>query len=91
MATYLRMDKAGRVVIPKAVRKELRLEPGDSLAIEKVGDEITLRPLRGTGSLRKQHGVWVYRDGQPMTAFATDEILRQIRQDRALASLGKGE
>jgi AbrB family looped-hinge helix DNA binding protein len=60
MATHLTIDKAGRVVIPKSLREELRLEPGDSLEMETAGEAITLRPVRGSGQLRKEHGVWVF-------------------------------
>jgi AbrB family looped-hinge helix DNA binding protein len=73
MATHLTIDKAGRVVIPKAVREELHLESGDSLEMESAGESITLRPVRGTGPLVlvKEHGVWVFRTGQPLPASAT--------------------
>ena len=64
MATHLTIDKAGRVVIPKSLREELRLEPGDSLEMETTGESITLRPVRGNGQLRKEHGVWVFYGGQ---------------------------
>jgi len=50
------VDKAGRVVIPKPVREELQLEAGDALEIELAGEQITLRPVRGMGPLRKEHG-----------------------------------
>ena len=91
MATHLVIDKAGRVVIPKPLREELHLEPGDALEMESAGEQITLRPVRGTGPLTKEHGVWVFRAGQPLPASATDDMLHQIRQDRDLANLGKGE
>lgn len=81
------MDKAGRIVIPKPLRQELHLEAGDSLEIETAGEQITLRPVRGTGPLFKEHGVWVFRTGQPLPAAATDEVLRQIREERDLGNL----
>jgi AbrB family looped-hinge helix DNA binding protein len=87
----LTLDKAGRIVIPKPLREELRLEPGDDLEMESSGEEITLRPVRGTGPLTKEDGVWVFRTGQPMRASATDEMLRQIREERDSANLGQGE
>ena len=40
------MDRAGRVVIPKSLRKELQLKPGDTLKLETTGDHITLFPER---------------------------------------------
>ena len=91
MNTRLIIDKAGRVVIPKPLRDELHLEPGDALEMESAGEEITLRPVRGTGPLSKEHGVWVFHGGQPMPASATDEMLDQIREERDVANLGKGE
>jgi hypothetical protein len=36
-----------------------------------AGEQITLRPVRGTGPLTKEHGVWVFRTGQPMSASST--------------------
>jgi AbrB family looped-hinge helix DNA binding protein len=91
MTTRLTMDKAGRIVIPKPLRQELRLEPGDSLDLESAGEQITLRPVRGTGPLIKEQGVWVFRTGQPLSATTTAEVLRQIREERDLANLGSGE
>jgi AbrB family looped-hinge helix DNA binding protein len=91
MNTRLVIDKAGRVVIPKPLREELHLEAGDALEMESAGDQITLRPVRGTGPLTKEHGVWVFHAGPPLPASATDEMLRQLREERDMANLGKGE
>lgn len=91
MNTRLVIDKAGRVVIPKPLREELHLEPGDTLELEATGEQITLRPVRGTGPLTKEHGVWVFYTGQPLSASATDEMIEQIREERDLANLGRSE
>jgi AbrB family looped-hinge helix DNA binding protein len=91
MSTRLTIDKAGRVVIPKPLREELHLEPGDSLELESSGEQITLRPVRGTGPLTKEHGVWVFHSGQPLPPSATDELLQQLRAERDLANLGQSE
>lgn len=89
MSDRLIIDKAGRIVIPKPIRQELHLEPGDSLELDCAGEQITLRPLRGTSPLRKEHGVWVFHNGQPLSASATDEVVRRIREERDSANLGK--
>jgi AbrB family looped-hinge helix DNA binding protein len=91
MKTLLILDRAGRIVVPKTVREELHLEPGDSLEIEISGEQITLRPVRATGPLGQEHGVWVFHSGQPLPASATDEMLEQIRQERDLANFGNSE
>lgn len=87
----LTIDKAGRVVIPKPLREELQLKPGDALEMERTGERIVLRPVRGTGPLAKEHGVWVFRTGQSLPASATDNMLEQIREERDLANLGHSE
>jgi AbrB family looped-hinge helix DNA binding protein len=90
MNTRLIIDKAGRVVIPKPLREELQLEAGDVLEMETTGEHITLRPVRGTGPLATEHGVWVFHAGKPLPASATDQMLRRIREERDLANLGEG-
>jgi AbrB family looped-hinge helix DNA binding protein len=91
MKSRLVIDKAGRVVIPKPLREELQLEPGDTLEMESTGEQITLRPVRGTGPLTKEHGIWVFHSGQPLPASATDDMLDLLREERDLANLGKRE
>jgi AbrB family looped-hinge helix DNA binding protein len=91
VSVRLTIDKAGRVVIPKPLREELHLEPGDALDLETAGEHIILRPVRGTGPLIKEHGVWVYRVGHPLPASATDEMLQQIRAERDVVNLGSSE
>jgi AbrB family looped-hinge helix DNA binding protein len=91
MNTRLTIDRAGRVVIPKPLREELHLEPGDALEMESAGEQITLRPARGTGPLSKEHGVWVFHSGQTLPASATDEMLRKLREERDFANLGKNK
>ncbi len=88
MNARLIIDKAGRVVIPKPLRIQLQLEPGDGLEMESAGEEITLRPVRGTGPLTKELGVWVFRAGLPLPESATDDMLQQIREERDLVNRG---
>jgi AbrB family looped-hinge helix DNA binding protein len=75
MTTKLTLDQAGRVLIPKALRRELHLGAGDTLQLENEGDEIRLRPLRPKALLKKEHGVWVYQ-GEPSDASIADLIDR---------------
>jgi AbrB family looped-hinge helix DNA binding protein len=89
MTTKLTLDKAGRVVIPKPLRDELNLGPGDALQLEAEGEQIILRPLRGVIPLRKERGLWVYRTGQTLSASISDDTLRKVRKERDQQNLGK--
>jgi AbrB family looped-hinge helix DNA binding protein len=82
MNTTVTLDKAGRVVIPKTLRDELRLEAGDSLELESEGERVTLRPVRSESPLRKERGVWVFHSGKKLSAAGTDKALRDIREQR---------
>jgi AbrB family looped-hinge helix DNA binding protein len=89
MATRLTLDKAGRIVLPKQLRDELRLEAGDTLEVESSGEEITLRPSRGQGQLHKKQGVWVYRSGEPLSLEDVNKTVRQVRKEREAQILGE--
>ena len=70
------IDRAGRIVIPKPIREELHLKPGDPLELECFDERITLRPVRAQARLRKEQGVWVYQ-GEPTGLSITDLIDRE--------------
>jgi len=61
MTNKLTLDKAGRVVLPKPVRDQMQLGPGDTLQLEYEGERITLRPVRPQTTLKKECGIWVYQ------------------------------
>ena len=82
MSAIVTLDKAGRVVIPKALRDELRLAPGDSLALESDGGLLMLRPVRSSSPLRKKRGIWVFHGDRKISAAETDRALESVRQER---------
>lgn len=80
MKTEVTLDKAGRVVLPKALRDELHLAPGDTLDLSVEGEQVTLRPRRISSPLRKKQGVWVFSTGRPMSSDETADTLRKLRE-----------
>ena len=90
MKLKVTLDRAGRVVLPKTLRDEMRLSPGDILDLTVEGDEVTLRPRRGATPLQKERGVWVLRTGKPLTADETEKTLRNIRAQRHRRNAGQG-
>jgi AbrB family looped-hinge helix DNA binding protein len=67
MTTKLTLDRAGRVLIPNTVRKELHLSPGDALQLNSEGEEITLRPVR-TKALLKRNMAFGFIRAMPLVA-----------------------
>jgi AbrB family looped-hinge helix DNA binding protein len=86
MTSKLTLDKAGRVMIPKPLRQQLRLGPGDALHLESEGEQITLQPIRPKALLKKERGVWVYQ-GEPTEASVTALIDRE-REKRLRDRMG---
>jgi AbrB family looped-hinge helix DNA binding protein len=82
MTRKLKLDKAGRVVIPKPLRNLLRIVPGDALEVDGDEDRITLRPVRSKARLVKKAGVWVYHGEEPGGYSIVDEIDR-MREARS--------
>jgi AbrB family looped-hinge helix DNA binding protein len=84
MTTQLTVDKAGRVVLPKPVRDELRLSPGDALQLETDGERITLRPVRPKATLKKEFGIWVYQG--EATDISISALIDRERDNRTRES-----
>jgi AbrB family looped-hinge helix DNA binding protein len=82
MKSRLKFDGAGRIQLPKALRKALDLAPGDMLEMEIEGEKITLRPIRAAAPLAREKGVWVFRTGQKLSAATADQVLKDIREER---------
>jgi AbrB family transcriptional regulator (stage V sporulation protein T) len=88
MTTKLTLDKAGRVVIPKALRDELHLSTGDSLEIESQGDEFILRPVREKQTMFKEDGMWVIKTGKTLPLEDVNDVIESLREDRHRHILG---
>jgi AbrB family looped-hinge helix DNA binding protein len=80
----LTIDKAGRVVIPKSVRDDLRLRAGDTLELECEADAMRLRPVRPKALMRKKKGIWVYGGdvGELDVVRSIDEMREQRIRDQ---------
>ena len=42
----VKIDKAGRILVPARLRTELNVGPGDPLVLETSGNELHVRPYR---------------------------------------------
>jgi len=89
MKDVVTLDKAGRIVLPKPLRDEMHLSPGDKLDLSVEGEQVMLRPRRSSSPLQKKQGVWVFSTGKPMNSDETAETLRKIRQQRDSHNAGE--
>jgi AbrB family looped-hinge helix DNA binding protein len=89
MATTLTLDQASRIVLPKHMRDELQIGPGDSLEAAIEGDQVVLRPARSKGRMYRKHGVWIFDSGEPLPADAVEKTIRKLRGERIRRNLGK--
>ena len=75
------IDKAGRMVLLKSLRDDLRLRPDDTLELLREGDTIVLRPNHPQPTLHQERGIWVYRSGRPADV-SLPELIDEDRETR---------
>ena len=78
------MDQAGRIVLPKGVRQELALKPGDVLRASIRGMTVTLIPDKEvTGFVRKGKALVFSTAGEAvLSAAAVEALLDEGREER---------
>ena len=59
-----KLDRFGRIVIPKSIRSHLGLEPGTVLRIRRDGNVVTLTPAEEEAPLVEEDGLLVFT-GEP--------------------------
>jgi AbrB family looped-hinge helix DNA binding protein len=74
----LKMDRAGRVILPKPVRDRLGLHAGSDLEIQETQEGVVLRPADRRPSLVKKGSFCVHTGEIP----AGYDILKAIDEDR---------
>ena len=78
----LRIDKAGRIVLPKAVRLQLGITPDTALELVPSADGVLLRRVVERPSMAQIDGLWVHQGmGSPNTDWAG--IVDSVRNERA--------
>lgn len=77
------IDKAGRIVLPKVVRHELAIKPGDVLRVAVRGLAVTLTPDKErTGFVRRGKALVFSTTGHDLlTAEAVEDLLEKERAD----------
>jgi AbrB family looped-hinge helix DNA binding protein len=81
------IDKAGRFVLPKNVREQLGLSPGDELELTLSEDAVTIRAKPKTPLVKRVNGRWVCTAKLSYPDEAMD-TLERVRNERARRLMG---
>lgn len=76
------IDQAGRIVLPKHVRQELAIRPGDTLLVALSGSSVTLTPKKeSSGFVRKGKALVFTTPGDELlTNEGAGRILEESRE-----------
>jgi AbrB family looped-hinge helix DNA binding protein len=77
------MDRAGRLVLPRAIRREARIEPGAELEIRVRDGRIEIEPVPLEVKLVKRGGLTVAVPTRPaptLTAAQVEETIASLRR-----------
>ncbi|MEO7650863.1 MAG: AbrB/MazE/SpoVT family DNA-binding domain-containing protein [Bryobacteraceae bacterium] len=77
----LKIDGAGRVVLPKPVRDRFGLKAGTDLEIQVTAEGVMLRPVGQRPSLVNRNGLLVHRGKLPK-GFDWNRLIEDDREDR---------
>lgn len=77
----LRIDRSGRIVVPKPLRRRLGVERAGELEAVEQPDGILLRPTKAGPSMVQVDGLWVHQ-GVLESGADWDRILDDVREER---------
>jgi len=87
----IQIDKAGRVVLPKPLREQFNLLPGDKLRLSVEGNGFRLEPADAGGELVREGSVLVFTGdfAEPITTAKVNELMERDREGRISAETRK--
>jgi AbrB family looped-hinge helix DNA binding protein len=77
----LKIDKAGRIILPKPVRDRFHLREGSELDLVEGPDGLTLRPVDQRSAMIQEHGVLVHL-GKAPRGFDWHNLVDSVRDER---------
>jgi AbrB family looped-hinge helix DNA binding protein len=77
----IKIDKAGRIVLPKPVRERFHLGAGAELELEHRSEGLSLKPVERRPSMVLEKGIWVHL-GQLPGGLDWDQLIDEAREER---------
>ena len=81
MVMKIRIDNAGRIVVPKPLRERLDFQPGTELEAAEQPDGVLLKRVEQRPSMVKVHGLWVHQ-GKAEPGANWERTLPDVREER---------
>ena len=77
----IKIDKAGRIVLPKPVRERFHLRAGAELELEHRPEGLSLKPVERGPSMVLEKGIWVHL-GQLPRELDWGKLIDEVREGR---------
>ena len=77
----LRIDKSGRIVVPKPLRERLGFKPDTELEAIEQPDGVLLKRIEQEPSMANIDGLWVHQ-GIPQPGAKWERLLEDVREER---------
>ena len=81
----IRIDKSGRIVLPRVIRERLGLTPDRELEAIEQPNGVLIRRRDEVPSMVKIDGFWVHQ-GAPEPGAQWDRVVDDVREERAQSS-----
>ncbi len=82
----LRIDKAGRIVVPKPLRERLGFLPDTELEVIEQPDGVLLKRVEQTAAMVKVDRLWLHR-GVAERGASWDRVIENVREERIESAL----
>lgn len=77
----LKIDKSGRIVVPKSLRERLGLKPDTALQAVEHPDGLLLKRADQRPSMTRVDGLWTHH-GVPQTGANWERSVEDVREER---------
>lgn len=84
----LRLDKSGRIVLPKPLRQRLGLKAGSTFEARESAEGVLLQPITRRASLVEQDGLLVHT-GRLARDFDWRQVFDDLEEERLRQILGR--
>ncbi len=79
---HVKVDQAGRIVLPKKIRDRLGLRKDSELEIKESSEGILLQPVDQKSALVRDKDGWLVHTGRPVGRMDWDRLVEDMREER---------